>query len=184
MLKAASMKFTSLFSPLLVVRLFSALRAGVSAVMKLKAERKHEMKQNEKKWMMSKGMSKEEVSEFERSFEADKKRLKRNRKAIKDNSYSFIYLDMDHDEDGCSLIKDVVDTTENEDAWLQKIHIDMLRSFLGEMSEEDRRILYVSFSGIYNFDEVLAEEYGVTKRAIRYRRDVLIKQLRKKFNVK
>lgn len=35
MLKAASMKFTSLFSPLLVVRLFSALRVGVSAVMKL-----------------------------------------------------------------------------------------------------------------------------------------------------
>ena len=41
MLKTASMKFTSMFSPLLVVRLFSALRAGVSAVMKLKAERKH-----------------------------------------------------------------------------------------------------------------------------------------------
>lgn len=35
MLKAALMKFTSMFSPLLVVRLFSALRAGVSAVMKL-----------------------------------------------------------------------------------------------------------------------------------------------------
>ena len=35
MLKAALMKFTSVFSPLLVVRLFSALRAGVSAVMKL-----------------------------------------------------------------------------------------------------------------------------------------------------
>ena len=41
MLKAALMKFTSMFSPLLVVRLFSALRAGVSAVMKLLSERKH-----------------------------------------------------------------------------------------------------------------------------------------------
>lgn len=183
MLKAASMKFTSLFSPLLVVRLFSALRAGVSAVMKLKAERKHEMKQNEKKWMMSKGMSKEEISEFERSFEADKKRLKRNREAIKDNSYSFIYLDMDHDEDGCSLIKDVVDTTENEDAWLQKIHIDMLRSFLGEMSEEDRRILYVSFSGVYDYDQILMKELGVTRSQIQYRRKCLLSILRKKFGI-
>lgn len=141
------------------------------------------MKQNEKKWMMSKGMSKEEVSEFERSFEADKKRLKRNREAIKDNSYSFIYLDMDHDEDGCSLIKDVVDTTENEDAWLQRIHIDMLRSFLGEMSEEDRRILYVSFSGVYDYDQILMKELGVTRSQIQYRRKCLLSILRKKFGI-
>lgn len=141
------------------------------------------MKQNEKKWMMSKGMSKEEVSEFERSFEADKKRLKRNREAIKDNSYSFIYLDMDHDEDGCSLIKDVVDTTENEDAWLQKMHIDMLRSFLSEMSEEDRRILYVSFSGVYDYDQILMKELGVTRSQIQYRRKCLLSILRKKFGI-
>ena len=68
MLKAASMKFTSMFSPLLVVRLFSALRAGVSAVMKLKAERKHKMKLSEKEWMISQGMSKEMVREFEKTF--------------------------------------------------------------------------------------------------------------------
>ena len=141
------------------------------------------MKQNEKKWMMSKGMSKEEVSEFERSFEADKKRLKRNRKAIKDNSYSFIYLDMDHDEDGCSLIKDVVDTTENEDAWLQKMHIDMLRSVLSDMSEEDRRILYVSFSGVYDYDQILMKELGVTRSQIQYRRKCLLSILRKKFGI-
>ena len=141
------------------------------------------MKQNEKKWMMSKGMSKEEVSEFERSFEADKKRLKRNREAIKDNSYSFIYLDMDHDEDGCSLIKDVVDTTENEDAWLQKMHIDMLRSFLSDMSEEDRRILYVSFSGVYDYDQILMKELGVTRSQIQYRRKCLLSILRKKFGI-
>ena len=143
------------------------------------------MKLREKEWMMSQGMSKEMVREFEKSFEADIKRLQRNKEEIEEKGYSFIILDAVCDEDdGSCIFPEVEDVTENENVWLQKMHIDMLRSFLSEMSEEDRRILYVSFSGIYNFDEVLAEEYGVTKRAIRYRRDVLIKQLRKKFNVK
>ena len=125
------------------------------------------------------------VREFEKTFEADIKRLQRNKEEIKEKGYSFIILDVASDEDdGSSIFPEVEDVTENENIWLQQMHIDMLRSFLSEMSEEDRRILYVSFSGVYNFDEVLAEEYGVTKRAIRYRRDVLIKQLRKKFNVK
>ena len=135
--------------------------------------------------MISQGMSKEMVREFEKTFEADIKRLQRNKEEIKEKGYSFIILDVASDEDdGSSIFPEVEDVTENENIWLQQMHIDMLRSFLSEMSEEDRRILYVSFSGVYNFDEVLAEEYGVTKRAIRYRRDVLIKQLRKKFNVK
>lgn len=143
------------------------------------------MKLSEKEWMISQGMSKEMVREFEKSFEADIKRLQRNKEEIKEKGYSFIILDADSNEDdGSSMFPEVEDVTENENVWLQKMHIDMLRSFLSEMSEEDRKILYVSFSGIFNFDEVLAEEYGVTKRAIRYRRDVLIKQLRKKFNVK
>lgn len=143
------------------------------------------MKLSEKEWMISQGMSKEMVREFEKTFEADIKRLQRNKEEIKEKGYSFIILDVASDEDdGSSIFPEVEDVTENENIWLQQMHIDMLRSFLSEMSEEDRRILYVSFSGIYNFDEVLAEEYGVTKRAIRYRRDVLIKQLRKKFNVK
>lgn len=143
------------------------------------------MKLSEKEWMISQGMSKEMVREFEKTFEADIKRLQRNKEEIKEKGYSFIILDVASDEDdGSSIFPEVEDVTENENIWLQQMHIDMLRSFLSEMSEEDRRILYVSFSGVYNFDEVLAEEYGVTKRAIRYRRDVLIKQLRKKFNVK
>ena len=153
--------------------------------MKLMAERKHKMKLSEKEWMVSQGMSKEMVREFEKTFEADIKRLQRNKEEIKEKGYSFIILDAASDEDdGSSIFPEIEDVTENENIWLQQMHIDMLRSFLSEMSEEDRRILYVSFSGVYNFDEVLAEEYGVTKRAIRYRRDVLIKQLRKKFNVK
>ena len=143
------------------------------------------MKLSEKEWMVSQGMSKEMVREFEKTFEADIKRLQRNKEEIKEKGYSFIILDAASDEDdGSSIFPEIEDVTENENIWLQQMHIDMLRSFLSEMSEEDRRILYVSFSGVYNFDEVLAEEYGVTKRAIRYRRDVLIKQLRKKFNVK
>ena len=142
------------------------------------------MKLSEKKWMISQGMSGEMVREFEKSFEADIKRLQRNKEEIKEKDYSFIILDAVCDEDdGSCIFPEVEDVTENENVWLQKMHIDMLRSFLSEMSEEDRRILYVSFSGVYDYDQILMRELGVTRSQIQYRRKCLLSILRKKFGI-
>ena len=142
------------------------------------------MKLSEKKWMISQGMSGEMVREFEKSFEADIKRLQRNKEEIKEKDYSFIILDAVCDEDdGSCIFPEVEDVTENENVWLQKMHIDMLRSVLSEMSEEDRRILYVSFSGVYDYDQILMRELGVTRSQIQYRRKCLLSILRKKFGI-
>lgn len=142
------------------------------------------MKKAERDYMLRNGMTEEQIKDFERYFDADIKRLQRNNAVIKEKNISFICLDKHSSSEDEVSINDIEDNTVNENAWIDVININRLRFILSQMPEKDRRILYVSFSGIRNHDQVLAEEYGVTRSAIKYRRETLLKKLRKEFNVK
>ena len=133
------------------------------------------------------GMSEEEIKKIDKVLDPSKKRMQREKKAMAEaNADGFIFLSaselgdeaMDDESDF-----DIPDPDMDLEATIiHQCELEELRLYLSELSEDDRDILMISFSGVKNYDQILMEKYGLTRGIIQYRREKLIKLLRSRFD--
>ena len=115
------------------------------------------------------GLSDEATAEIRRFFDAEKKKLKRDKAYREAKGITFSYLYPSEEE-----IADVEETT------MQKLLLEQLNDALDELSDDDREFLLFMFSG-YGSASACARKLGVYPSTVLRRRDALIQKLRKSF---
>lgn len=130
------------------------------------------------------GMSEEQIDEIRRFFDAEKKRLKRRRKAH--DKCGFVFLSVQEMIDqyrGWDIETfDIPDmATDVEAEIFHKMDLERLDMFLMELSDDDREFLLTCFSHD-DFTEVqLSEMLNMPRSTMRSRRERLVRLLKKRF---
>lgn len=130
------------------------------------------------------GLSDEATAEIRRFFDAEKKKLKRDKAYREAKGITFSYLypsEEDSEETGDLACRELVDENADvEETTMQKLLLEQLNDALDELSDDDREFLLFMFSG-YGSASACARKLGVYPSTVLRRRDALIQKLRKSF---
>lgn len=127
------------------------------------------------------GLSEEKIKEIRQIFDTDKKKLKRENEAME--KYGITYhniFDVDPEYDFLSYqIKD--ESVNLEQDMIKNWEIEQLMRFMQEFSENDRKLLLLSFESAKVNDSSIAKELGIPRTTLQSRRKKLIEKLQKRF---
>lgn len=130
------------------------------------------------------GLSEEQTAEIRRFFDAEKKRMKRDKEAREEAGITFSYIQSaDQNYDGDSDMDELDFLDENydlEEIILHKILLEQLREALKELSVDDREFLLAVYDG-FGAASRYAKQHGLSEMQVSRRKKDLIEQLRKKF---
>ena len=130
------------------------------------------------------GLSEEQTAEIRRFFDAEKKRMKRDKEAREEAGITFSYIQSaDQNYDGDSDMDELDFLDENydlEEIILHKILLEQLREALKELSGDDREFLLAVYDG-FGAASRYAKQHGLSEMQVSRRKKDLIEQLRKKF---
>ena len=130
------------------------------------------------------GLSEEQTAEIRRFFDAEKKRMKRDKEAREEAGITFSYIQSaDQNYDGDSDMDELDFLDENydlEEIILHKILLEQLREALKELSVDDRECLLAVYDG-FGAASRYAKQHGLSEMQVSRRKKDLIEQLRKKF---
>ena len=130
------------------------------------------------------GLSEEQTAEIRRFFDAEKKRMKRDKAAREEAGITFSYIQSaDQNYDGDSDMDELDFLDENydlEEIILHKILLEQLREALKELSVDDREFLLAVYDG-FGAASRYAKQHGLSEMQVSRRKKDLIEQLRKKF---
>ena len=126
------------------------------------------------------GLSEEQTAEIRRFFDAEQKKLKRKKESKDKTQMGFFSVSDLQNEDGDDY--DIPDLSVNtEEAAIHNYELSLLRSYMDELSADDREFLYACFDDVRNADQRLSDKLGITVNQVRYRRRKLIEKLRRRF---
>ena len=128
------------------------------------------------------GLTEEHTAKIRRLFDAEKKRMARDKKAreregiVVNSIHSFVD---DESDDEIALPDERVNIEEEV---MHRMELDLLRQTLEEFPEEDRTFLLFIFSGRQSEgrQKAYAAKTGISEMAVSRRKARLVKTLRKK----
>ena len=130
------------------------------------------------------GLSEEQTAEIRKFFDAEKKRMKRDKETREEAGITFSYIQSaDQNYDGDSDMDELDFVDENydlEEIILHKILLEQLREALKELSVDDREFLLAVYDG-FGAASRYAKQHGLSEMQVSRRKKDLIEQLRKKF---
>ena len=130
------------------------------------------------------GLSEEQTAEIRRFFDAEKKRLKRDKKTREVEGITFSYVtnsDGGNEDAGDLDSRDIVDESfDLEEMIMQKILLEQLHKALLELSVDDREFLLAVHDG-FGAASRYAKQHGLSEMQVSRRKKKLIEKLRKKF---
>lgn len=128
------------------------------------------------------GMDKEATDKIRRLLDAEKKRLRRENRAMEKSGFRYFSVtnvaegtegDADYD------IPDI--RVKVEERAIRNVELAMLRKELERLPEEERRFLQICY-GECN-DSKVARRLNMSRQMVRYNKERLVKQLRKQMGV-
>jgi len=130
------------------------------------------------------GLSEEQTAEIRRFFDAEKKRLKRDKKAREEEGITFSYVvpsEAESEVSGDLESRDIIDENfDLEEMIMQKILLEQLHKALSELSVDDREFLLAVHDG-FGAASRYAKQHGLSEMQVSRRKKDLIEKLRKKF---
>ena len=163
----------------------TALAPLVLKQMTFKTQEVKELKIKYLKACQADGLTKEEIKEIDRIFDADKKRRKRDRDERRELGITLISLDSLRNNDPRSENMQIADPRANvEEQVFHQMAMDYLWECLDQMSDFDRNLLLEYYEGTYGVETELAEKYGWERTKLHRHRIKLENELRKKFHKK
>lgn len=130
------------------------------------------------------GLSEEQTAEIRRFFDAEKKRLKRDKEARVKAGITFSYVvpsETESEVSGDLESRDIVDEDfDLEEIIMKKLLLEQLHKALAELSVDDREFLLSVFDGVGAATRY-AKEHGLSEMQVSRRKKKLIEKLRKKF---
>ena len=129
------------------------------------------------------GLSEEETEKLRRFFDAEKKRLRRDKESRKAEGISFCYIQSPgkNDEEPQTQNLDFVDRSfDLEETIMHKLLMEQLHNALAQLSVDDREFLLAVFSG-FGGAAKYAKAHGMTKMQVSRKQRLLVDKLREIF---
>ena len=127
------------------------------------------------------GLSEETTEEIRKVFEYDRKRLKREQQRMLDENircFSIDAVEPEQDMEGF----DIPDPNADTEAFaIRNWELFKLKEFLAELSLGDAEFLLACYQDAKESDERIAEKMGLTRNQVRYKKKMLLKHLRERF---
>ena len=128
------------------------------------------------------GLSDEQIKKIEQVFDTEYKSIQYDQAKREKYQVEILHIEGMVGSDGEVGTYDPEDYSTNiEEDFLHRCDLEHLQEVLSQLSEEDREFLMDCF--IYEADYVkrLSAKYGIKGRAVRWKKEKLIKALREKF---
>ena len=128
------------------------------------------------------GLSDEQIKKIEQVFDTEYKAIQYDQTKREKYRVEILHIEGMVGPDGEIGSYDPEDYSTNiEEDFLHRCDLERLQEVLSQLSEEDREFLMDCF--IYEADYVkrLSAKYGITGRAVRWKKEKLINALREKF---
>jgi len=128
------------------------------------------------------GLSDEQIRNIEQVFDTEYKAVQYDQTKREKYQVEILHIEGMVGPDGEIGSYDPEDYSTNiEEDFLHRCDLEHLQEVLSQLSEEDREFLMDCF--IYEADYVkrLSAKYGITGRAVRWKKEKLINALREKF---
>ena len=128
------------------------------------------------------GLSDEQIKKIEQVFDTEYKAIQYDQTKREKYRVEILHIEGMVGPDGEIGSYDPEDYSTNiEEDFLHRCDLEHLQEVLSQLSEEDREFLMDCF--IYEADYVkrLSAKYGITGRAVRWKKEKLINALREKF---
>lgn len=128
------------------------------------------------------GLSDEQIKKIEQVFDTEYKSIQYDQAKREKYQVEILHIEGMVGSDGEVGTYDPEDYSTNiEEDFLHRCDLEHLQEVLSQLSEEDREFLMDCF--IYEADYVkrLSAKYGITGRAVRWKKEKLINALREKF---
>ena len=128
------------------------------------------------------GLSDEQIKKIEQVFDTEYKSIQYDQTKREKYQVEILHIEGMVGSDGEVGTYDPEDYSTNiEEDFLHRCDLEHLQEVLSQLSEEDREFLMDCF--IYEADYVkrLIEKYGITGRAVRWKKEKLLNALREKF---
>ena len=128
------------------------------------------------------GLSDEQIKKIEQVFDTEYKAIQYDQTKREKYQVEILHIEGMVGSDGEVGTYDPEDYSTNiEEDFLHRCDLERLQEVLSQLSEEDREFLMDCF--IYEADYVkrLSAKYGITGRAVRWKKEKLLNALREKF---
>ena len=128
------------------------------------------------------GLSDEQIKKIEQVFDTEYKSIQYDQTKREKYQVEILHIEGMVGSDGEVGTYDQEDYSTNiEEDFLHRCDLERLQEVLSQLSEEDREFLMDCF--IYEADYVkrLSAKYGITGRAVRWKKEKLLNALREKF---
>lgn len=128
------------------------------------------------------GLSDEQIKEIEQVFDTEYKHNQYDQKKREKYMIEVLHIEGMLGQDGEVGTLDIPDSTVDiEEDFIHRCDLEHLQEILSQLSEEDREFLMDCF--IYEADYVkrLSAKFGITGRAVRWKKEKLLNALREKF---
>ena len=128
------------------------------------------------------GLSDEQIKKIEQVFDTEYKAIQYDQTKREKYQVEILHIEGMVGSDGEVGTYDPEDYSTNiEEDFLHRCDLERLQEVLSQLSEEDREFLMDCF--IYEADYIkrLSAKYGITGRAVRWKKEKLLNALREKF---
>ena len=128
------------------------------------------------------GLSDEQIKKIEQVFDTEYKSIQYDQTKREKYQVEILHIEGMVGSDGEVGTYDPEDYSTNiEEDFLHRCDLEHLQEVLSQLSEEDREFLMDCF--IYEADYIkrLSAKYGITGRAVRWKKEKLLNALREKF---
>ena len=130
------------------------------------------------------GLSEEQTAEIRKFFDAEKKKLNRRKETRKENGIYYLSIEGMQECTGYEDLEtyDIADpNVDVEEMAMHTWELDRLSQLLDELSKDDRDFLLACFADERGSECELARRMGITRDAVRWRKEKLVKILKEKF---
>ena len=127
------------------------------------------------------GLSEEQTAEIRKVFDNDKKRLKRENQRMVEEEILCFSMDRVQTEDDVEAFE-IEDLNANtEEQAIKNWEISKLNEYLSELTVEDAAFLLACYQDVKDSDSRIAEKMGLTRNQVRYKKKMLLKHLKERF---
>ena len=129
------------------------------------------------------GLTEEHTAKIRRLFDAEKKRLARDKRAREREGIVFNSMSAFVEDESDDEVEVADERVDVEAEALRRIELERLRKILEEFPREDREFLPFIFSGRQSegLQKAYAVKNGISEMAVSRRKARLVKMLRKRF---
>lgn len=127
------------------------------------------------------GLNEEKIVEIRKVFDNDKKRLKREKQRMEEKDIHCFSIDAFQAGEDIERF-DIADPNADTEALaIKNWELSKLREFLAELTTEDVEFIMACYQEVKESDERIAEKMGLTRNQVRYKKKILLKHLKERF---